>query len=231
MTVSAYLVEGHGKTILFDGGGGGINGWRGRLHTALAAANVDPRQINQISLTHAHPDHIGGLVSATPSAPLFPNAELVLHEKEFKFWSDDGNLSRAPDAVQPFFTLPEACSLPTQRVGSRSPAATSRRESPSFTSPAGSTSSTSVVRLVEAALGLNAAVRERRRRLPAKAFLESLVEHIQMNIADLSLSPAAVAARFRASPRYLHKVLENGGQSFGRLVLEGRLERCARDLV
>jgi glyoxylase-like metal-dependent hydrolase (beta-lactamase superfamily II) len=103
MTVSAYLVEGHGKTILIDGGAGGINGWGGRLHAALAAANVDPRQVDQICLTHAHPDHIGGLVGATPSAPLFPNAELVLHEEEFKFWSDDGNLSRAPDPVQPFF--------------------------------------------------------------------------------------------------------------------------------
>ncbi|XUJ36642.1 hypothetical protein ACQ5SK_18965 [Bradyrhizobium japonicum] len=27
MTVSAYLIEGQGRTILVDGGGGGINGW------------------------------------------------------------------------------------------------------------------------------------------------------------------------------------------------------------
>jgi glyoxylase-like metal-dependent hydrolase (beta-lactamase superfamily II) len=103
MMVSAYLLEGRGKTILIDGGAGGINGWGGRLHNALAASNVDPCQVDHILLTHAHPDHIGGLVGAGPSAALFPNAELVLHEEEFKFWSDEGNLSRAPDYVKPFF--------------------------------------------------------------------------------------------------------------------------------
>jgi glyoxylase-like metal-dependent hydrolase (beta-lactamase superfamily II) len=105
MTISAYVVEGGGRTILIDGGAGGINGWGGRLQVALAAANIDPRQIDHVLLTHAHPDHVGGLIGASPSAVLFPNAELVLHEEEYKFWSDDGNLNRAPDAVRPFFHL------------------------------------------------------------------------------------------------------------------------------
>ncbi|MBW7973356.1 MBL fold metallo-hydrolase [Bradyrhizobium sp. BR 10289] len=102
ITVSTYLVEGKGRTILVDGGGGGIGGRGGRLHASLTAANVDARAIDRILLTHAHPDHIGGLVGAL-SSPQFPNAELVMHEAEFAFWSDDANLSRAPDAMKPFF--------------------------------------------------------------------------------------------------------------------------------
>ncbi|RXH19604.1 MBL fold metallo-hydrolase [Bradyrhizobium guangzhouense] len=108
MTVSIYLIEGKGRTILVDGGGGGINGWGGRLLGALAAANVNPLAIDQILLTHAHPDHIGGLVGVLPSAPLFPNAELVMHEAEFAFWDDDANLNRSPDAMKPFFQAARA---------------------------------------------------------------------------------------------------------------------------
>jgi AraC-like DNA-binding protein len=40
-----------------------------------------------------------------------------------------------------------------------------------------------------------------------------------------------VAAAFRISPRYLHKLFETHGQPFGQTVLKLRLERCANDLA
>lgn len=52
----------------------------------------------------------------------------------------------------------------------------------------------------------------------------------RLNAADPSISPANVAQHFRISTRYLHKVLEMGGRSFGKILLESRLERCAQDL-
>jgi len=36
-------------------------------------------------MTHVHRDHYGGLTDGEDSA-VFPNAELVLHEKEAAFW-------------------------------------------------------------------------------------------------------------------------------------------------
>ncbi|HHF3278276.1 TPA: MBL fold metallo-hydrolase [Vibrio alginolyticus] len=69
MNINAYVVETSNRTILIDSGAGGINGWGGRLPAALRAAGFDPLDIDTVLLTHAHPDHVGGL--AGPLATLF----------------------------------------------------------------------------------------------------------------------------------------------------------------
>jgi AraC-like DNA-binding protein len=56
-------------------------------------------------------------------------------------------------------------------------------------------------------------------------------EGLSSVIADPALCPAKVVAHFGVSVRYLHKVLEEGSRSFGRLSLERRLERCAKDFA
>lgn len=98
-------------------------------------------------------------------------------------------------------------------------------------SQTGTTLSASMVDLVALAVGGNPAVSERGRGTARQALCASLVKYVDFNIADPELGPATVAANFGISPRYLHKVLEEGGRSFGRLVLEGRLDRCAKGLA
>lgn len=102
--IGCYLVRGGGRTILIDAGAGGFKQWGGRLKANLALAGVRPSEIDTILLTHAHPDHVGGLVSASGEAA-FPNAELVAHHREIAFWQDDGNLSRAPERARGNFLL------------------------------------------------------------------------------------------------------------------------------
>ncbi len=102
--INCYLVRGRGRTMLIDAGAGGIKGWGGQLKANLARAGVQPSDVDTILLTHAHPDHIGGLLDAQGQA-VFPGAELLIHPRELSFWEDDGNLARSNERARGNFLL------------------------------------------------------------------------------------------------------------------------------
>lgn len=102
--INCYLVRGGGRTILIDAGAGGFKQWGGRLKSNLNLAGLQPTDIDAILLTHAHPDHVGGLIDTSGEA-VFPNAELVIHRRELAFWQDDANLSRAPERARGNFLV------------------------------------------------------------------------------------------------------------------------------
>jgi glyoxylase-like metal-dependent hydrolase (beta-lactamase superfamily II) len=98
VSINAFLVHTKGGLVLIDTGTGGsmgaTNGWIGRN---LAAAGVDAKDVSAILLTHMHPDHSAGLTDTSTGRPIFPNAELVMHEAEPRYWLDDAELARAPN--------------------------------------------------------------------------------------------------------------------------------------
>lgn len=85
--------------------------------------------------------------------------------------------------------------------------------------------------LLSIALGATVDTRERGRDAVRQGLRDSIGSYIAASIASPDLCVNAVAARFRISPRYLHKLFEDQGQSFSQSVLEQRLERCKRDLL
>lgn len=88
MNVYGFLLRLGGRLALIDAGGGRMaNPGLGRLAAALATQGVAPAQITTVFMTHMHRDHFGGLATADGKAA-FPNAELVLHEAEARFWLD-----------------------------------------------------------------------------------------------------------------------------------------------
>jgi glyoxylase-like metal-dependent hydrolase (beta-lactamase superfamily II) len=84
------------KLVLIDTGTGGqIAPSAGVLRNNLAAAGIDPKAVDQIVISHFHPDHING-VKDKDNALIFPNAELMVPAPEWAYWMDDANLNAAP---------------------------------------------------------------------------------------------------------------------------------------
>jgi glyoxylase-like metal-dependent hydrolase (beta-lactamase superfamily II) len=100
IAVNAFLLERAGKYALVDTGSGNSMGpTLGRLPDALRAAGVAPERIATIFLTHLHPDHSNGLVDDAGAA-VFPNAEVVLHETEAKFWLNRDEASGETERIR-----------------------------------------------------------------------------------------------------------------------------------
>ncbi len=82
------------KLILFDTGMGTSKAFgptTGRQQKSMAEAGIKPEDIDAVVLSHAHIDHIGGIVDANDK-PLFPNAQYYIAQSDFDFWTDEGKL-------------------------------------------------------------------------------------------------------------------------------------------
>lgn len=89
-----------GKRVLFDTGNGEgqfneSKGERGNLPGSLERAGMSRDAIDIVVISHFHGDHVNGLVTAD-GKPAFPNAEIKVPSAEWRFWMDDGEMSRAP---------------------------------------------------------------------------------------------------------------------------------------
>jgi glyoxylase-like metal-dependent hydrolase (beta-lactamase superfamily II) len=87
------VVDTVANVVLVDTGRGAASG--GLLLTHLQNAGIAPENIDTVFLTHGHPDHISGLVGDGGLA--FPNAQLMMGETEFNFWTSQ---SEPPPFIQ-----------------------------------------------------------------------------------------------------------------------------------
>ncbi|MBE7940385.1 MULTISPECIES: MBL fold metallo-hydrolase [Ramlibacter] len=115
-SVNGYLVNTGKQLVLIDTGAAGLFGpTLGNLLKNLRASGYRPEQVDQILITHMHPDHVGGLMAGARRA--FPNATLHIDKHDTDYWLAKANLDAAPADAKGFFQGAMASVNPYVKAG------------------------------------------------------------------------------------------------------------------
>jgi glyoxylase-like metal-dependent hydrolase (beta-lactamase superfamily II) len=119
-SVNGFLINTGSKLVLIDTGAAQLFGpTLGRLVDNLKAAGYQPEQVDEIYITHMHPDHIGGLLAGGKAA--FPNAIVRADQHDADFWLSQANLDKAPADGKGSFQGPMAALKPYVDAGKFKP--------------------------------------------------------------------------------------------------------------
>jgi len=90
------------RTILFDAGSGpNFMSSAGKIKNALDAIGVAADDITHVLFTHAHPDHIWGVIDDFDEM-VFANAEYAMSQAEWDYWFDPETVNKVPEERQSF---------------------------------------------------------------------------------------------------------------------------------
>lgn len=101
--IHAALVRHGNRVVLIDAGSGDTFApTTGKLMSRLAASGVQPADVTDVVVTHAHLDHVGGLMLPDSGGPAFPNAAVHVAQAEHDFWRSDPKMAKSdlPDAMK-----------------------------------------------------------------------------------------------------------------------------------
>ncbi len=90
------------RLAIFDAGSGpNFVPTAGLLLEGLQEAGIDPTEVTDVIFTHAHPDHLWGIVDDFDEL-VFPNASYQIGQAEWDFWSSPEAFSQVPEDRQTF---------------------------------------------------------------------------------------------------------------------------------
>jgi glyoxylase-like metal-dependent hydrolase (beta-lactamase superfamily II) len=115
-SVNAFLVNTGTKLVLIDTGSGTLFGPTvGKLMASLKASGYEPEQVDEIYITHMHPDHVGGL--ATEGKLNFPNAIVRADRHDADYWLSAETLAKADEGSKGFIQGAQAMLGPYVQAG------------------------------------------------------------------------------------------------------------------
>jgi glyoxylase-like metal-dependent hydrolase (beta-lactamase superfamily II) len=119
-SVIGFLVNTGDKLVLIDTGAGALFGpTLGQLGASLRAAGYQPEQVDEVLLTHAHPDHVGGLMG--PGGVAFAKATVRLDDADAQYWLSTARMDAAPAPSKGFFQGAMASLNPYAEAGRLKP--------------------------------------------------------------------------------------------------------------
>lgn len=87
LTNNVAIIRTRSELILVDAGAGPRHQpTSGKLSSNLKAAGIQPADITTVVVTHAHPDHLWGVLDAGDTLT-YPNARYVISARELEVWS------------------------------------------------------------------------------------------------------------------------------------------------
>ncbi|MGI9372258.1 MAG: MBL fold metallo-hydrolase [Hyphomicrobiales bacterium] len=77
-------------------------GGAGLLSESMDESGFDREKVSKVILTHAHPDHVWGIIDDFEEAERFPNAQYFMSAREWDFWMAEDVLTKLPEELHGF---------------------------------------------------------------------------------------------------------------------------------
>lgn len=115
--VNAYLVRTDKQLVLVDTGAAQCFGPSlGHVQENLRQAGQAPEQVDVVLLTHAHPDHLCGLLDGE-GRPAYPNATVWLATEDADFWLDPASEAKVAESMRPMLQMARRAVAPYEATG------------------------------------------------------------------------------------------------------------------
>lgn len=90
------------RLVIFDvGAGSNFMPSAGKLLDDLESMDIDPADVTDVVFTHAHPDHLWGLIDDFDELA-FPNAAYYMNSVEWDYWRNENTIDQLPDVRKSF---------------------------------------------------------------------------------------------------------------------------------